>query len=211
MAGLGVRFRPKTGMAVERAATPPSGNAEEAIWHQAYDTQTYVAAGQTRLTFFAAVSNDRTLSNMKAAGMFARPEKLQVYQITCDILSVIAVTTAAGGIDGVLNDLALILIGSTGRATWTLDISSKQYGPYSLSALHGTGGPVGFGWGTFTAEESIQFAKNDPCEGWNYHGQIIIPEQVPFSLLTEWAAVQAVSADKRIRMSLWGVLNRRVS
>ena len=208
--GFGAPFRALPKAAVEAAATPPSGHAQESIWHQVYDTQTFTSASTTRLVFFNTASADRTLTNMEQAGALPRPQSLQIHNICCDILDPTPVSTAAGGIAGVLNDLALLVLASTARPTWTLNISNKSYGPYSLTLLHGTGGPVGFGWGTFTAEESIQYAKMDSTPGWNYFGRVIIPEQVNFNLEVNWAATQTLTANVLIRVSLFGVLNRRV-
>jgi len=208
--GFGAPFRALPKAAVEAAATPSSGHAQESIWHQLYDTQTYVSAATTRLVFFNAANADRTLTNMEQAGALPRPQSLQLHNICCDLLSLTPVSTAAGGIAGVLNDMALLLLASASRPTFTLSISQKSYGPYSLTLLHGTGGPAGFGWGTFTAEESIQYSRNDPGPGWNYFGRVIIPEQVNFNLEMNWAAAQTLTGDTRVRCSLFGVLNRRV-
>lgn len=205
---FGSRFRALNRAQVQAAATPPSGRSQEAIWHGVYDTQTYVDNTTTRLTFFQQTNVDKTLSNMEASGQFPAPQSFQIHNICCDIWNAAGVSTAAGGVDGQLNDLALLLF--VGRPTWTLTISSKQYGPYPLTLLHGTGGPTGFGWGTFTAEESLQFARNEPSQGWNYFGRIIIPEQVSFSIELNWAAAQNLTADARIRLTMLGVLNRRV-
>lgn len=205
---LGARFRPLPGATVEANATPPSGNSEESVWHQIYDTQTFTSAATTRLVFFQAANADRTLSNMDQGGALPRPQKLQLYNICLDILSTIPVTTSAT-IDGVLNDLALLIFGSAQRPTWTLNISQKSYGPYSLTTLGGTGGPTGFGFSSDGAE-IIQFAKNDPSGGWNYFGRVTIPEQVNFFTEVNYAATATLTANKLVRFSLFGVLNRRV-
>lgn len=207
MPSFGERFRALPGSTVEANATPPSGGAEEAIWHQIYDSQTYTSAVTTRQVFFQAANADRTLSNMDQGGALPRPQKLQVYNICFDVLSAIPVTTSAT-IDGVLNDLALLIMGSATRPTWTLNISQKAYGPYSLTTLSGTGGPTGFGFSSDGAE-IIQFAKNDPNGGWNYFGRVIIPEQVNFFVEVNWAAAATLTANKINRFSLFGVLNRR--
>lgn len=209
MAGFGSAFRALPKAAVEAAATPPSGNAQEAIWHQIYDTQTFVSATSTRLVFFQAANADRTLSNMEQGGTLPRPQSLQIHNITCDVLSATPVSTGAGVV-GTLDDLSRLLIGSANRPTWTLTISQKSYGPYSLSVLHSTGGPNGFISGTQAAGTSLQYAKNTGDAGWNYFGRVIIPEQVSFSLEANWAATATLTGDVRIRISLFGVLNRRV-
>lgn len=207
---FGAPFRALPKAAVEAASTPPSGNAQEAIWHQLYDTQTFVSAATVRLDFFRTTVADATLSNMNTGGTLPRPLSLQIHNISCDFLSATPVSTAAGGVAGILNDLALLLLGTTQRPTWELVISDKTYGPYSLTTLHGTGGPAGFGYGTFTAEESIQYARNEPGGGWNYFGRVIIPEQVQFRVALIWNATATLTGDTRVRLSMFGVLGRRV-
>lgn len=207
---FGTQFRALPGAAVEAAATPSSGHSQESIWDQRYDVQTYVDATTTRLTFFQTTNVDRSITNMQQGGTLPSPWTLQIHMICADYLSTTPVSTAAGGVDGILNDLAFLLLGSAQRSTWTLNINEKDYGPYSLTLLHGTGGPAGFGWGTFTAEESIQFARNDPTPGWNYFGRIIILQQNGFRLTMDWAAAANITADTRVRASLFGVLNRKV-
>lgn len=207
---FGSKFTPMPNSVVQQRSTPQSGMSAEVIWHQLYDTQTYTDNATTRSVFFQVANADKTLSNMEASGQLPSPQMFQIHNVALDILSTIPVTTAAGGIAGVLNDLALLIFGAAQRPTWTLHISQKAYGPYSLTTLHGTGGPTGFGWGTFTAEESIQFAKNDPVGGWNYFGQLTIRQQESFDVELNWAAAADTTEDKRFRVSLFGVLNRRV-
>lgn len=205
---FGARFQAESKAQVEAGATPPSGSAAENIWHQIYDTQTYTDAVTTRLVFFQTANADKTLSNMEQGGSLPRPQSLKIHNICLDVLSVIPVTTSAT-IDGVLNDLALLLFSSGARPTWTLNISNKAYGPYSLTTLHGTGGPTGFGFSSDGAE-IIQFAKNDPAGGWNYYGRVTIPEQINFNIELNWAAAANMTADKLLRVSMFGQLLRRV-
>jgi hypothetical protein len=205
---FGAPFRARSRAAVQAAATPPSGHAQEAIWHQVYDSQTYTSGATVTQTFFAVTNADKTLSNLPQGGVFPSPQSLQIHNVCCDVLSAIPVTTSAT-LDGVLNDLALLLMGSAQRPVWTLEISDKKYGPYSLTTLHGTGGPSGFGFSSDGAE-IIQFAKNDPAGGWNYFGRVIIPEQNNFRIVLDWAAFATLSANKIIRVSMFGVLGRRV-
>lgn len=204
---LGARFDALPGAVVEAQATPPSGGAEESIWHQAYDSQTFTSATTTRMVFFQTANSDRTLSNMDNGGSFPRPQKLRIFNICFDVLSIVPVSTSAT-LTGVLNDLALLIFGSAQRPTWTLNISQKAYGPYSLTTLGGTGGPTGFGFSGDGAE-IIQFAKNDPSGGWNYFGRVTIPEQVNFLVEVNYAATATLTENKICRLSLFGVLNRR--
>jgi hypothetical protein len=223
MAGFGARFRAVSNAAVNAAATPPSGNAAEAIWHQLYDTQYFTqAAPPGSLTFFIAPSVDRTLSNMPQGGVLPRPQSLQIYQITLDILPDTSIATgatqnyvttaAAGAVTGILDDMALLVFGGDGRPIWTLEISDKKYGPYSVTVLHGTGGPTGWGWTDGGgAGADLQFAKQSETPGWTYEGRVIIPEQVNFQFTIVWnVAPAALTNSYWHRVSLFGVLNRRV-
>lgn len=208
MSGFGAAFKAIPSAAVDAAATPAAGTSAEVIWHQLYDTQTYTDAVTTRLEFFTQATNDRTLTNMPTPGILPRFQMMRIYNVCLDVLSIIPVTTSAT-ITGVLNDLALLLIGSNQRPTWTLNISSKDYGPYSLSALHGTGGPDGFGFSGDGAE-IIQYARNACWPGWNYMGRVTLREQVPFFVVATWAAAADMTEDKRLRLSFFGVLNRNI-
>ena len=212
--GFGTPFRPQTNQAVTAGATPPSGDSAESIWHQLYDTQSFVSATTTALQFFLSPGVDPTLSNMTQGGTLPRPQTLQIYDITLDVLSIIPLSVSATAtVVGVLNDLALLIFGAGQRPTWTLSISQKAYGPYSLTVLHGTGGPTGWGWAYGTAAaESFQYARNEPGPGWNYYGRVSILEQMQFQLSVNWAATATLTEDdRRLRcVSLFGVLNRRV-
>lgn len=206
MGGFGAPYRALSGAAVEGMATPPSGASQEAIWHQVYDTQTYGSGTTTRLVFFQNTNNDRTLSNMEAAGQFPSPQSFQIFNVCCDIITSAGVTTdAATG--GAVDDVWKLLLGA--RATWALNISSKVYGPYSLTLLHATGQPYGLLSST-VATSSQQQGQTSPFPGWNYFGRVIIPRQVNFNITLEFASAQTLKGDAQIRLSMLGVLNRRV-
>jgi hypothetical protein len=206
---FGANFQALPRQAVAARATPPSGQSQEAIWHCLYDTQTFTSASSTRLLFFTspAAGGDRTLSNMDVGGQLSSPQSLQIHNICLDAWPAVGVSTSATNA-GNLNDLFLLLF--IGRPMWTLTISSKAYGPYPLSTLHGTGGPSGNVGTAIATPGSMQFARNEPSTGWNYLGRIIIPEQVSFQIEVVWAATQTLTANWLLRMSLMGVLNRRV-
>jgi len=210
MSGLGVRFKAASRAQLRAKSTAPSGASPEAIWHQFYDTQDFVTAATTRLTFFQVTNVARDLTNMPASGQLPDPQWLSIYNVCCDFLttntSIVGVDQAAGE----LGDLTLLL--KTGRATWTLQVSDKNYGPYSLTALHGTGGPVGFGWSGNTATTgNAQYANNALSPGWNYQGSLMIPPKTNFSIEVVWAATQATTETPiKIRLSLFGILSRRV-
>lgn len=205
---FGAKFQAMSQATVDAGATPPSGSAAENIWHQLYDSLTYTSGATIIQTFFANVNADKTLSNIEQGGALPRFQTLRIHNITFDVMSVIPVTTSAT-LDGVLNDLALLIFGSAQRPTWTLTISQKAYGPYSLTTLHGTGGPQGF-IGSSDGAEILQYARNEVAGGWNYFGAITIPEQVSFDLTLRWAAFATLSANKINRVSLFGPFTRRV-
>ncbi len=207
--GFGTRFNAATRRQLRDRSTPPSGNAPEAIWWQYYDTQTYVDATTLNLNFFQVTNVDPTITNMKAAGQLPDPHWLSIYDVTCDFLILNTSVAGAVGVTGAYNDLALLLL--VGRATWTLNISDKNYGPFSLTLLHGTGGPVGFiaANGTAAATEQHQIASNVLNPGWNYKGSLIIPPKTNFGITVNWAATQDLTANVVMRLSLHGILSRR--
>lgn len=204
-------LNPLTTAQVQQKATPPAGNSSEVIYHQMFDTQTFTSATTTDLNFFAAANADATLTNLPQAGQLPFPQTLQIFDITLDILSPVPVSTNPGAttVVGVLNDLALLLLGSAQRPTWQLNISEKKYGPYSLTTLHGTGGPTGFGWGAEVT--SIQYARNEPSPGWTYMGNITIKQQVNFNVVVHYAATATLTGNPLFRVSMFGILNRAVS
>lgn len=210
MSGFGAPFKARSFGAVKAAATPPSGAAPEVVWHQLYDTQTYPATGITQLTFFATANADKTLCNLDVGGQLPSPQSLQIHNVALDLIPALAaggVSTSASAA-GNLDDFARILL--IARPTWTLNISNKAYGPYSLTALHGTGGPDGF-IGSSDGAEIVQYARNANSPGWNYYGRVIIPEQVSFNVVVNFQGTLApTAAAVQMRLSLFGVLNRRV-
>lgn len=207
--GFGTRFNVVPRGQMRTMSQPPNGNTPEAIWHQFYDSQSFVSAATTTLTFFASPSADRTLTNLETAGQLSDPQYFSVYDITLDILSLNStVAVATSYVTGELNDLKQILL--TNRGTWTMVFSDKNYGPYSLSTLHGTGGPIGF-LSTGAVTDQQQTALNCLGPGWNYKGSIIIPPKTSFRIVTNWAATSTLQATPvYLRVSLFGILSRAV-
>ena len=213
---FGAHFTPLTNDQVTALAQPPSGNSAECIYHQYYDTQLYTSAATVQSKFFQVSNVDQTLTNLPQGGQLPAPQLFQVYDICLDVLPVtpVSLSTAVGPMvaTGQLNDIALIIFGAAQRPVWTLVISNKNYGPYSLTALHGTGGPTGWFAGSSIATSSgtLQYARNEPSPGWNYLGRMIIPQQVNFYLQIDWAAFATlVGGNPYNRISFFGVLNRR--
>lgn len=91
-------------------------------------------------------------------------------------------------------------------------MSNKNYGPFPLMSCHSLGGATGVGYGTFTAEESIQQANVGipGSGGFPFMGALVIPPKVGFGVTLNWSGAQTLTADARIRIGLAGVLYRRV-
>jgi hypothetical protein len=204
---FGAPFRAKSRQQIQNAVTPASGKAQESIWHCLYDTQAFVSATTIRQTFFQTLNVDSTLSNMEAGGQLASPQSFEVHNICVDLLPVAGVSTSASNV-GNADDMARILFAI--RPVWTLTISQKSYGPYPLTALHGTGGVQAFFGTAIATPGSLQYGRNDPSPGWNYYGRIIIPEQVGFKIDVVYAATAVVTASINVRVAMFGVLNRRI-
>lgn len=195
----------------------PGANEAESYPDIKFDTVTYPAAGTARLTAFQNVAADPTISNMESAGSFPDPQWFQVYGIAKEYQAAgpsnIAPAAAGTNQTGILNDMDLLE--KTQRATVTLTISNKNYGPWPLSAFHPLGGGIGFialgvdgGAGSGRAQ---QYGNGGPVDGgWWLNGEIAIPPKVGFSLVLNLAAAQAISVQTLIRFSLVGRLYRRV-
>lgn len=189
-------------------AIPPSGRSPEAIWHVAFDTQTYTSAATTTLDFFTAVNVDKTLSNMEAAGQFPAPQVFTLFAITADLWAPAAGVSTSATTAGNANDLYLLL--QVGRPAWLFTLQNKTYGRYPLVTLHGMGGPEAFLGTAIATPGSMQFARNTVHGGWNYNGSITIPAQTSFQFNVIWAAAQTLTANWLLRIGLFGQLDRAV-
>lgn len=193
---------------LEQMANPQASQGGESIPFVLFDTQTFTSASTTELNYFVTSSTDPTITNMQGPGVLPDPWFLQIFNLGYDVI--IDGTTQAGTETGALDDVAKIMM--VGRPVFTLTISDKKYGQYPLSFLHTSGGAYGVGYGTFTAEESIQFATNSvPDGGWNWYGSVIIPPRVGFSVNVRWAAAQTLQGgNPPTRFWMSGILHRRV-
>lgn len=192
-------------------ARPSLAGQPEAIPDVLYDTQTYTDNATVQLTFFAAAVADQSLSNMQLGGQLQANEYFAIHYFTLDAFNDGAdfVSTAAGGVEGHLNDIGLLVL--QGRPRATLLMNNKPYGPWPLSAFHATGGPTGGMMGTFTAEENLQWANNGVFDGGlGIGGSIIIPPSTGFNVVVQWPAAVDLTDDYRLRLGLWGVRYRPV-
>jgi hypothetical protein len=209
-AGFQFAIRPRTWEELNAISFPTSARQPECFADYLFDTQTYTDNATTRSTFFVTAQNDRNLSNF-GGGALPEGQFFEIQSIMLDLFpSTGYVSTAAGGVTGLLDDLGQLLL--TSRPILTISLNNKQYGQWPLSLAHQTGGPTGFGWGTFTAEESLQYGNNSvPDGGLFVGGSLIIPPKVGFSVVIEYAAaVNTAAGDFRQRLTLAGVTHRNV-
>lgn len=203
---------PKTRQQLEALVTPQTvaGGPSEAIPHIFYDTQLFTSASTTVLNFFSSQSNDPTITNMSTAGTLPDPQYFEIWNLGFDVLADLTPTVAASQEVGILDDIQKIML--VGRPVFTLNLQSKLYGSYPLSFLHTSGGAVGNGWGTTTAEETVQSGNNGVSDGgWDWRGSIVIPPKASFSVQVAWSAAQTLAGgNPYCRFWMAGVLHRRV-
>lgn len=205
--GFRIPVTAKTAEQLIAQSNPSAANQPEALPWVLYDTINYVDNTTLQLVFFGATQADRTLSNMQAGGQLPDPQFFEIAYFGLDILR--GVTTAAGGVAGALDDIQNLIL--VNRPTWEFNISNKIFGPFPASFLHASGGVTGFGYGTFTAEESIQYGNNGIFDGgFCVSKAITIPPKVGFDITMNWNAAVNLTADVLLRFWMAGVLHRRV-
>ena len=166
-----------------------------------YDTQVYPIGGTAApLTFFTnAAAAGRFLTNMDQAGQLPNPEFFVVEYIALDILGI-----APGNVAN-LADVHSILFGLTpsvaGAPYALLRYNSQEWGPWPLSQMHATGGPVGF-----STRAGVEYANPGvPGSGGIWIGGALTLQPLKaFSLNIEWAAAAPVTAALQLRVSMWG-------
>jgi hypothetical protein len=210
-----VIVRAKTRRQLAAMAQPERANQPEALPWVLYDTQTFTQGTTTNLDFFTTVQTNKSLGNMESAGALPHPQFFEVHYIGMDVLQ----TTNNGGATGnlgALDDICKLLFGDAGTGAdsgrFYFEMSNKKYGPFPLSFLHCSGGAVGNGWGSSTADTKvISYANNGVMDG-GFHvgGNIVIPPKVGFHLVLEWGGTVTLAADKALRVWMQGVLHRRV-
>lgn len=209
-----IRWQPVlTKAQLDAQANPASASQNEALPWFLYDTQDIATAVTTPLTFFNTVQTDRSLGNMTSAGQLPDPQYFVLHYVTCDLLQVPTLGTAADA-TGALQNIEQIL--KTARAHWTINVSDKLYGPFPLTLCHSTGGATG-GWTGVnnTAAPTIntfQFGNNGipGSGGFPVLGALVIPSKVGFSLTLNFGAAPTLTATVKARIGFAGVLYRRV-
>lgn len=203
-----IRVVPRTKQQLVAMAVPESANQPEALPWYIYDTQTYVSGTTVRLQFFQNVNVNKALSNVEGGGQFPDPQFFEIHYFALDIkqqVQSLGALTAAGPLD----DVQQLVLNSGGY--FKFEQSNKIYGPFPLTVLHCTGGVTGFGWGTFVAPQSKEYANNGVMDGGMcVAGAVVIPPKVNYSITMEWPTALTLTGDTALRMSMFGVLHRRV-
>jgi hypothetical protein len=190
-----------------RSQSAPSVPGQlEAYQHVLYSARTYVSGTTTKLRFFDFVG-DASLTNMEAAAQLPDPQFFKIHGVHFSVRR--RATTVAGGPTGALDDVEQLV--RSGGGTYMLWIGPKPYGPELLEVAQGLGGATGFGWGTFTAEESIEYANNGLLgSGLDMKGSLIIPPKQRFFVDVAWPAALTLTADVVVVFALSGVHFREV-
>lgn len=203
---LRIQAVPRTWDALARRANAVNAGQPEAVPYILFDTQTYVDNTSTTLSFFQTLQSDKTLGNLDQAGTLPSPNFFEIEGIHCDFLNV----NAAGATPvGPLNDI--LLLQNTNRGTFILTISGKEYLRIPLTALHPLGGAIGTVAGTTTANTMEYYALGGPIDGGFYVGKsLILQPSQSFGARIDWSAASNTTGNVNIRVSLSGVMHRRV-
>lgn len=208
------RYRPQGYGNLVRATIPARGDQPESVKHWLYDTATFTDNSTQELTFFTTARGDLSLSNLDSPGSLPEGTYFRIDAIHVDYMNNVSglhyVSTATTGAqDGALNDIGRLMLNGRGRLL--LVVSDKRYGPWPLSAFHGTGAAQGFGWGTFTAEEVGQYGYSGPIDGGGWiGGTIFLPSKQSFAVTLNWPAAIDLQNDYRIRVSFEGLAYRPI-
>lgn len=172
----------------------------EALWQPIYDVQTYIAAGQTQLTFFqlpvGQSGRSYALTNAQAAGALPAQVNMIVTQIEIEALPSAATTAAAYVTD-------LLAMCSTGWMEF--NIGNKNF-LREAPAI-----------GSFPPKHRLDvFAVNDASAApavFRYaqnRGEIynitpmLIQSNQNFNVTLNWPTLQTISADATVRVKLNG-------
>jgi len=177
---------------------PVGGGNMEVYRHVLYDTQTYVAAGSSRLTFFSNTNSDPSLCNLEVGGSLPDPDYAQLWYGR--IVPVLANSNAA--VPLVVGDMIDLML--TGRPTVTVTIMSKPYGPEPGGLFHGGGiEPWGYSDGAGAGVVSHDWAKSGPNDGgFCFDGALWLLPKAAFRVTIAWGNPQAIAADTLIRFEL---------
>ncbi len=203
---------PLTRAALDEMANPTFPNQPEVVPWQLFDTAAIATASAGPFVLFQASNVDKTLSNMEGPGQLPDPQYLIVDYAACDFLIVPVATVIANEPNGAWADLANLQ--HTCRMTFTLNMSNKRYGPFSITMTASTGGPTGagYGWGTAAAGNSVALVLSGRpgTGGFPFCGSVVIPPKIGFDITLNLGVACTLAATRNVRFSLVGPLYRRV-
>jgi len=180
------------------------GGASECYAHAFYDTESYVDVTTLFLDFFVTTKANRQLSNLSPAGALPVDMFFEIYHFMVDVLYPKS--------DVAWADYQMLLqgTGAEGGPIFSFILADKNYGPWPLTLLHGTGGITGFGLGPAAAAVE-EYANNSIPDGSLFQdGALVIPPNTGFSARIEWAATCDIAANKYLRLTMAGVLHRAI-
>lgn len=203
---LRINATPKTRAELEAITNPQSARQPESIPWVYFDTQTIANGGAGPIAFFSNVQADKTLSNLEQAGTIPDPFYFEIEAFNLDYL---AEPTTGVAPAGAFDDLASLLY--TSRATFVFTFADKQYLRIPATYLHSSGGPVGLFAGSTTADTLTSYAQNGIPDGGFYVGKkIVLPPKQSFQMSIQLGAAAVLAATRTLRLSMAGVLHRRV-
>lgn len=191
---------------LEAQVNPASANEPEAIPWVYYDTQTIANGAAGPVSFFANSNADKTLSNLEQSGTIPDPFYFEIEAFNLDFLAKGGTTVTAAG---VMEDLAEILYAQ--RAIFVFTFAGKEYLRIPATFLHASGGPLGVVSANLTAPLIYEFANNSFPDGGFYIGKrITIPPKQSWQVQLQLAGAPTLVATRTFRVSMAGVLHRRV-
>ena len=211
---LRIDARAKTRAELDLITNPTNARQPESIPYVYFDTQSYPAAGTgAPLNFFLTTQTDKSLGNLEQSGTIPDPYYFEIVAFNLDFLGIPLAQTAGAALaasPGTGNDLSLILFSA--RAFFTFTLAGKEYIRIPATYLHASGGPIIFTAGAFAAATEIQFTNNSfPDGGFYIDKKIILPPKQSFSCALNFqATLVPISVATNIRISMAGVLHRRV-
>lgn len=201
-----VRARTLEQLAEMSEPQPVKGGQSEALAWTFYDTAEYTSATTTEISFFTTTRANRQLSNLNGRGL-PTPQYFEIFYFNLDVLSPAGANTPIEDTWDILNGTGTA---GEGGPTWTFILADKQVGPFPLTGLHGLGNLRGV-YTTPTTGAAEQWAQNgDGSGGFCADGAIVIPPNQTFSIVMTWPAAVTLSANRDLRVSMSGVLHRRV-
>lgn len=208
---LTLKYLPKSYAALAAQARPTRGDQPESLPWVFYDTQKYLQAGVSRLTYFSnSAQTDLTMSNL-GNGQLQTDEFFEYQRGFISILASLSITTTAA-VTGAANDVDILH--KAARGTYTFTMLSKTIGPFPIDYFGRPGGVsfAGVAEGSETApgRNIIQSGETVMNGGFPFVGAITIPPVTAFKVFLDFNST-AISGDTNIRHGMLGVFHRKIA